>query len=275
MQVVTNTQGLMSNLTKYREELDKLIERGEGMLLDLLVTTHPEAAKSLTKEQADLLRTNRASFSDSYQRWYTESAAVIRQILIDRLSEFESYYRVDPKRKAVNALTYRIQDWVNGSRAATDYNGKKYFGDEAIVSMGFQTQINILQSAAARFDSALLDIRSILQADLFDSEIAAARELLRKGFLRPAGVLAGVVLERHLAEVCKKHKLVIRSKQPGLSDFNDLLKANETIDVPTWRFIQRLGDLRNLCAHNKDREPNLEDSRELVDGVERITKTLF
>jgi hypothetical protein len=47
------------------------------------------------------------------------------------------------------------------------------------------------------------------------------------------------------------------------------------LETPTWRGIQRLGDLRNLCDHNKNKEPTDTDVLELIDGVEKITKTLF
>ena len=39
--------------------------------------------------------------------------------------------------------------------------------------------------------------------------------------------------------------------------------------------IQRLGDLRNLCDHNKQREPIKEDVYELINGVEKVTKTIY
>ena len=46
----------------------------------------------------------------------------------------------------------------------------------------------------------------------------------------------------------------IRKKNPAISDLNDHLKNCGIIDVPIWRKIQFLGDLRNLCDHNKHRE---------------------
>ncbi|MCH7787417.1 MAG: hypothetical protein IIC22_07890, partial [Chloroflexi bacterium] len=57
--------------------------------------------------------------------------------------------------------------------------------------------------------------------------------------------------------------------------FYENLKSAGVVDIPDWRFIQRLGDLRNLCDHNKDREPTKDEINELIDGVEKITKTLF
>lgn len=67
----------------------------------------------------------------------------------------------------------------------------------------------------------------------------------------------------------------MRKKHPTISDLNDLLKNYDVLDIPTWRLIQRLGDLRNLCGHNRQREPNEAEVLELIEGVLKITKTLF
>ena len=115
----------------------------------------------------------------------------------------------------------------------------------------------------------------MLQADIFDSELEAARELAKKGFVRGGGAIAGVVLEKHLGHVCKMHNLKSRKKHLTISDYYQLLKENEIIDTAKWRFIQHLGDLRNLCDHNKDREPTKDDVQELVEGVGKIIKTVF
>jgi uncharacterized protein (UPF0332 family) len=69
--------------------------------------------------------------------------------------------------------------------------------------------------------------------------------------------------------------LSIKKKNPTISTFNDALKDSNVIDIPQWRFVQRLGDLRNLCDHDGDREPSKEEVTELIDGVEKLTKTVF
>ena len=266
---------MASNLARYKEELQRLVALGDSMELGLLAGLTVEGLK-LTKEQKENLKKHRGTFEKNYQRWFTEASAVVRQLIPDRLKEFDEYYRADPKRKTVNLLTYSIQDWVNGSRANTNaYTGEKAFNDEGVVVTRFHSQREILAAAAARFDSSLLDIRQVVQADLFDSELEMARELLKKGFVRPAGVLAGVVVERHLAEVCRSHGISPKKRDPTIGDFNDALKANETVDVPVWRSIQRLGDLRNLAAHNKSREPTEPEMDELIAGAEKLTKSLF
>jgi hypothetical protein len=94
--------------------------------------------------------------------------------------------------------------------------GNKAFDDLAIVLMKFRMQLEILSASHFRFDSSLADIKSILQADLFDSELDAARELMKNGFLRGAGAVAGVVLERHLGQVCDAHRLTSRKRNPAI-----------------------------------------------------------
>ena len=81
-----------------------------------------------------------------------------------------------------------------------------------------------------------------------------------------------MVLEKHLAQVSANHNVSIRAKDPTISKFNEALKGAAVLDVPGWRQIQRLGDIRNLCAHNAQREPTSEEVIELIDGVGKLCK---
>ena len=244
------------------------------MQLDLAGRHLAETGK-LKPEQKKQFEEASGVFEREYQRWYTQASAVIRQLIPSRLTEFQELYKGDGKRKTTTAETYQIQDWLNGVRSGSSYTGEKYYNDFAIIMMRFGTQLAILEATRTRFESSLHDIRQLLQADLFDSELDTSRELLKSGFLRASGAVAGVVLEKHLRQVVTNHALVIRKQHPTISDFNDLLKTNGVLDVPAWRNIQRLGDLRNLCDHNKHRDPTKEDLDELINGVEKLTKTLF
>ena len=114
----------------------------------------------------------------------------------------------------------------------------------------------------------------MVQAELFDSELGGALELSKRGFFRASGAIAGVVLEKHLLHICEAHAVKVPKKQPTLSDLNQTLKDAEVIDTARWRFIQHLTDLRNLCDHQKDREPNRDDVQDLVEGVMKTLKTL-
>jgi len=76
-------------------------------------------------------------------------------------------------------------------------------------------------------------------------------------------------------QVCDDHGVKVLKKAPSISDLNDALKTVNVIDVPQWRFVQHLGDLRNLCDHNKKVEPTTEQVDDLVTGVAKVIKTLF
>lgn len=258
---------MSSNLDKFAKDLKRLVKTGEELLSDFLEEGKQKKAKKKSK--------NQAKFFPGYQKWFSEALEIIRQVLPNRAVEFERLYSED-KRKEINNLTYGIQDWLLGRRSNINAaTGEKIFDDFVAVVMKFQTQLQILQSAEARFSSTLFDIQQIVRADLFDSELGAAKELLKNGFFRGAGATTGVVLEKHLEQVCISHNIPIRSKHPTIITYNDALKNNNVIDVPTWRFIQRLGDLRNLCDHSKDREPQKEEVHELIEGIGKITKTVF
>lgn len=246
-----------TNLEKYKNDLDNLIKTGEEVFADFYKN----------KEKSE--------FSSLYHRWYTESREVIKWLIPNRLDEFEKLYKPE-KRKSIDLSSYTIQDWLLGIRAPVDeFTGEKRFEDFGAAIMRFQNQLLILKSAKRRFESSLFDIKQLVQADLFDSELEAARELNKKGFARGAGAIAGVVLEGHLSQVCENHKIKIKKKNPVINDYNQLLKDNDVIDIKDWRFVQHLADLRNLCDHDKKREPKKEEIEELINGVEKITKTIL
>jgi len=266
----------MTNLDKHRSDLDALIKLGDKMLTDLCLRRLDNEGKLKKKEEKEKAKELHEAFENNYQRWYTEAKAVMRQLIPDRSMEFEGLYNVDSKRKGIEATNYTIQDWFKGFRSGIDnYTQKKFFDDFASVTMRFKTQLEILKAASSRFESSLLDIRQLVQADLIDSELGSARELAKHGFLRPAGSVAGVVLEKHLGQVIVNRGLRVHKKNPSISDFNEILKANSIVDIPVWRQIQRLGDIRNLCDHNKGREPTSDEVEELIAGAERLTKTIY
>ena len=263
---------MSSNLDRFKKDLKRLSVLGQEMLFDLAAQTTEETdLPDEIKKEAERLK---GWLKKNYQRWFTEALVVIKQLIPDRLTEFVTLYQGDGKRKQVDILTYNIQDWLNGIRPKATIYEPSYDADR-VVSTRLSTQVQILESAESRFESSLFDMRQLVQADLLDSELDAARELLANGFVRGAGAIVGVVIEKHLAQVCINHKVSSKKQHPTISDFNDLLKKAEVLDVPTWRQIQRLGDLRNLCDHNKQREPTKDEVIELIDSTAKVSKTLF
>ncbi|MCY3729276.1 MAG: hypothetical protein OXF97_09840 [Nitrospira sp.] len=261
---------MASNLDRYKGDLKRLVDFGETLLLAL--DSSPLDDAQLQSLGYDVNEETKAFvgadiFFLSYQRWYTEASAVVRQLMPDRIIEFEQLYKGDGRGRDLGIRSFTIQDWLNGVR----YRQQGFL----LVKMRFHNQVAILGAAQGRFESSLFDIRQMIQADLLDSELDAARELAKHSFLRGAGAIAGVVLEKHLSQVAENHTVRVRKKHPTISDFNDLLKDRDVLDIPTWRQIQRLSDIRNLCDHNKDREPTRDEVEELINGVEKASKSLF
>ena len=270
---------MISNLEKYKQDLARLIDKGER-LLDSIQKEHETGSDK--KRQSATNRNKLPSFHDEYQSWYSESLTVIKQLIPDRKNDFIKYYEQPKNRKSINHENYRIEDYLVGLK--TKFTALRNFVNMdlepspdylGIVISQFRQQLAILKSAEKRFKSSLFDIKQLLQADLFDTELNAAKELNKKGFMRGAGAITGVVLEGHLTEVCNNREIGIKKKQPTINDLNQLLKDNEAIDIPKWRNIQRLADLRNLCAHKKDSEPTKEKISEFIEGTEKIIKTLL
>ena len=193
-------------------------------------------------------------------------------MLPDRVVDFTQFYERPKARKEITYESYVIADYLD-NLIVSRYGKAEVDRSSAILK--FNQQLNILKSVQRRFESSLFDIQQIVQADLLDSELDAAKELNKKGFSRGAGAIVGVVLEKHLSQVCKNHNIKVRKKHPAINDYNELLKQSEIIQIQDWRFIQRLADLRNLCDHNKDAEPTREDVEELINGAAKISKTIY
>lgn len=257
-----------TNLTRYKKDLDRLIHEGYLLLAGLYNELNEEYLLQYISNNDDrkvVLQHKNATFTDKYQIWYSETYTLIQQLLPSRLDDFVLYYK-KPKGKSGFDISMVLID--TGSYVSFGNAGEIYL-------KLYQQQFLILKAVATRFESSLYDIKQLLQADVFDSEIESAKELCKKGFYRAAGAICGVVIEKHLDEICKRHQLKISKKNPGINDYNELLKANDIIDTHVWRNIQRLADIRNMCDHHKGSEPTKDCIEELITGTDKILKTIF
>jgi hypothetical protein len=264
------------NIERLKGDLATLVEDGGRLELALLVKAHGEEQirKALQlKEEASETLVKLPAFNVGYEAWYSESLAFIRQVLPDRLTDFKEHFEAPRNRKEITYATYRIQDALKGLQVTrTPY--REVVADIKAAVPHFNQQLAILKAAQKRFESSLFEIRQLVQADMFDSELDSASELLKNRFFRAAGAIAGVVLEKHLQQVCADHGLKISKKHPGINDLNQLLKDSGVIDVPQWRHITLLGDIRNLCDHNKLKEPTESQVADLIDGANKVLKTI-
>jgi hypothetical protein len=107
----------------------------------------------------------------------------------------------------------------------------------------------VLLAAKEDYEGGYLHkIRNLIQADVFDSELEQAGELLASGYKTPAAVIAGIVLETSLRQMCQDNGLPTGK----LDKMNaDLAKAGVYSKL-VQKQITALADIRNNAAHGHD-----------------------
>jgi hypothetical protein len=212
-------------------------------------------------------------FNSRYQKWYTKASKLVELLGPDRLQEFIGYYRADPRRKTIEINNYVIHDFINGIQLG-DYPEGYPIDDRSIMRIRIMNQGDIIGALSSRIDTVLADVTGHLLSEIEDFELEAASKLTKVS-LRAAGSLAGVVLERHLQRVAINHQVTISKRNPTIADLNDPLKDRGIYELATWRKIQFLADIRNICSHQKSIEPTVDQVKVLISGVNAIVKTIF
>ena len=115
-------------------------------------------------------------------------------------------------------------------------------------------------------DGYLNSIKSLIQAEVFDSELEQAEELLSSGYKLPSAVIAGVVLETALRDLCNQEGLPLGKLDKMNSDLAKLGKYNKL----QQKRITALADIRNNAAHGKPEEFTNEDVRLMIRDIENF-----
>ncbi len=267
---------MSKNKKLIKNELEALSKLGNIILLKASL----DEGGQLSKEEKNRIESHddfkqyskkSSGVKADYQQWFTKASSVVKRLIPDRYEEFIELYRKKKKNNKTDTTMPTISDYLLGVKLI---RGKKTMSTFGNFFSKMETQINILQSCIPMIDSKLSNIEGILLFELFDTELQAAKDLLKKKYYRAAGALAGVTLEIHLSKVCANHGLTFRKNNPTISNFNEELKNNSIIDTPTWRLIQRLGDIRNLSVHSKEREPRDSEIEDLIIGCEKLISEL-
>lgn len=112
----------------------------------------------------------------------------------------------------------------------------------------------------------LVSYRSLVQAEVFTSELDQAREQLSSGYKTPAAVIAGIVLETKLRDMCTTLGIPLGK----LDKMNaDLAKA-QAYNSTQQKRITAIAGIRNSAAHGKPEEFTPADVQGMIDDVERF-----
>lgn len=145
---------------------------------------------------------------------------------------------------------------------------------EAEAPKPYRTSVHTLGRVRAVFLAAredfeggyLTSVRNLLHAEVLDSALEQAKELLAAGYTSASAVLAGVVLESALRRLCERHEI-----SPGRLDrMNaDLAKAG-CFNMIVQKRITALASIRNSAAHGNRADFKAEDVASMIQEVERL-----
>ncbi len=112
----------------------------------------------------------------------------------------------------------------------------------------------------------LTRIRDLIQAEVFESELEQAEELLNTGYLTAAAVIAGVVLETSLRQLCLDKNIATGSLDRMNADLAKLGVFSKLIQ----KQITALADVRNKAAHGHSNQFVKADVTNMIRDVTRL-----
>lgn len=112
----------------------------------------------------------------------------------------------------------------------------------------------------------LSSLKNLIQAEVFESELEQASELLKNGYKLASAVIAGVVLETALRDLCTTHSLPIGK----LDTMNGQLAKAGIYNKLQQKRITAIADIRNSAAHGKPDEFTDSDVENMIQDVESV-----
>lgn len=157
-----------------------------------------------------------------------------------------------------------------GSESAHYKNFSAVPGKQGISYSPVRRGQGILRAALEDFEHGhLFEVRQLLEAEVFADLLEQAAELHRAGYIGPAAVVAGCVLEDGLRRLCQRAGLPLQPK-PKLDQMNaDLAKAGVYSKLVQKR-LTAIADLRNNAAHGNWAEFDRDDVGEMIDWISKF-----
>lgn len=112
----------------------------------------------------------------------------------------------------------------------------------------------------------ITSFRSLVQSELFDNELEQSEELLSNGYLTAAAVIAGVVLETSLRQLCMDRGL----STGKLDKMNADLARSGCFNLLMQKRITALADIRNNAAHGHAEKFTNSDVDDMIKQVRRF-----
>jgi HEPN domain-containing protein len=142
-------------------------------------------------------------------------------------------------------------------------NEKNYYASTIRIVRG------TLESAKGAIQKGYLtSFEFLISADIFDSTLEQAKELLKNGYKDPAAMLCRVVIEDSLKKIARKDGIETEKKKASV--LNDELKNKEFYNQIQWREVQKWLDIGNAAAHGQFDEIKKEDVQKMINEIEHF-----
>ena len=179
----------------------------------------------------------------------------------DRVDESKFHeWRVKAKNllvKSCGADSEHYKEFVGGEKPGTM---------ESSFSI-FKRLKAIFNAAQEDFEGGYLSsVKTLVQAEVFESELEQAQELLDSGYKLASAVIAGIVLETGLRELCNTEEIPLGK----LDKMNSDLAKKGVYNKLEQKRITALADIRNSAAHGRPDEFTAEDVTLMIRDVERF-----
>jgi hypothetical protein len=199
-------------------------------------------------------------FIHAYHEWYAASLALVEGNMPVRRSEMVALHE---GLKGVKEAPVPMMQLLQQQRMS--------FDEQIIMATRITHMKSVVGSIPAYMNARLYDIELAVAHEFARDELSEAEILLKSGFVRAAGGMAGVVLERHLKLLCgRQHPPLKYVKNAGISKLNDILREAGVYEVAQWRKVQWMGDIRNGCDHVRSSEPPKQDIQDLIKEVSKF-----
>lgn len=128
----------------------------------------------------------------------------------------------------------------------------------------------VLEAARNDFE-LLLDLPTLISAELLAGFMDQAEHLLDQGFHVPAASLAGAVLEDTLRKLCQANNIPVPEKAT-IDPLNAELAKHEVYDKLVQKRITVFADIRNKADHGYFEQFTLQDVKDMVRGVRQFAR---
>lgn len=245
-----NQEQLESKINSLSEQIDSFVIRAYN------IAENSTSGGNIKTDRVDWVQVE--DLMEEYEVWYNQALTLVSTYLPKREPDFIQAY---------SNLSSVIQ--------FDDCNYKRLGVYNSTLRKNLTTQQNLLKSIPPKIETEELRVRKGISTEITNEEIHQAKQLFEDDLIRPAGVVAGVAIERHLLTECEVTERDVEYEYDyGIKALADSLHDVDIISKTQHGQIEYLGKLRNKCAHADEEEPTLSEVDRLITQTEDIIREI-